>query len=175
MRLALILVVIVGAVALSMCGGEPPAAAPTAVTTTTTTLPPPTTTMLAAKSCTLPPMPDCGGGGVGCCEEGGERRFDAEIRAAQIAVREDHPDWFKSNGYIRVSDVEYTQGVADKITELFGLCARGGAKFHREHSISPDEVAIKETNKLSQNVDIIIGSSRQAQRGKTSTCRPASF
>lgn len=120
-------------------------------------------------------MPDCGGKGADCCDQGGERLFDAEIRAAQDKLRQDRPNLFRSNGSIRVSDVEYTEAVAEKITELFGLCARGGSKFHREHSISPDEVAIKPNNNLSHNVDIIIGATMQPQLGKVSTCRPAAF
>lgn len=173
MRLAGLLLIVVGAVALSVCGTDtPPAAtAVTMTTTTTTTLPPPTTT-LAAKTCTLSPKPDCG---KDCCKEGGERLFDFEIHAAQEALRRDRPEWFKSNGSILVSDPEYTAGVAEKVTELFGLCARGGSRFHREHSMSPDEVGIKRNNNLSQAVDIIIGGSQQPSLGEVFTCRPASF
>jgi hypothetical protein len=120
-------------------------------------------------------MPDCGDS---CCREGGTPLFDAEILQAQAAVRADHPDWFRPNGSLRVGDEQYTDAVAKKVTELFGLCARGGdARGPRGggHSISGDEVAIKRDNDLSQNVDIIIGSTRTPSIVRHFTCRPASF
>jgi len=165
---------------LGACGDESPTANPTPAPTPTpapapsaTPTPAPTPTPVA--TCTAEPMPDCG---ASCCREGGTPLFDAEIIEAQAAVKADHPTWFKPNGSLRVGEEQYVDAVAKKITELFGYCARGGD--HRGprsggHSISGDEVAIKRDNSLSQNVDIIIGSSNMPRIVRHFTCRPASF
>jgi hypothetical protein len=121
-------------------------------------------------------MPDCGA--TGCCREGGTPLFDAEITQAQAALRQSRPELFKPNGSIRVTDVEYTAAVAEKLTELFSLCARGGDDRNPPaggHSMSSDEVGIKRDNGVSQNVDIVIGSSGQPAIIEHFTCRPASF
>ena len=121
-------------------------------------------------------MPDCGLT-TDCCEEGGNRLFSAEISGAQAAVRESRPEWFRPNGSLKVSDVVYTGEVARKVTELYGLCARGGDLFNppRGHSISSDEVGIKRDNGLSQNTDIVVGSTNTPGILEHSTCRPAAF
>jgi hypothetical protein len=56
------------------------------------------------------------------------------------------------------------------------VCARGGGR--NGESFSKDEVAIKavaDNNSVSQNVDVIIGSSNTPYIGGRYTCRPASF
>ena len=93
------------------------------------------------------------------------------------AVRESRPEWFKANGSLRVGEKQYVNAVAAKVTELFGLCARGGDAPNPNgggHSISGDEVAIKRDNELSQNFDIIFGSGNPGIV-RNFTCRPASF
>jgi hypothetical protein len=121
-------------------------------------------------------MPDCGLT-TDCCEEGGNPLFNAEISGAQAAVRESRPEWFRPNGSLKVSDVEYTAEVARKVTELYGLCARGGDLLNppRGHSISSDEVGIKRDNGLSQNTDIVVGSTNTPGNIEHFTCRPAAF
>ncbi len=165
---------VLGVVSLGGCGGGSPTAAPTPAPTPIPT-PTPAPTPTPVGTCTLTAMPDCGSS---CCREGGTPLFDAEILEAQAAVRADHPDWFRPKGTLRVGDEQYTEAVAAKITELFGLCARGGDTRGPRgggHSISGDEVAIKRDNDLSQNVDIIIGSTRTPSIVRHFTCRPASF
>jgi hypothetical protein len=120
-------------------------------------------------------MPDCAGS---CCREDGEPRFEAEVLAAMDAVQQSSPEWFKANGSLLVSAETYTAGVAAKVTALYGLCARGGDERGPRsggHSISADEVAVKRDNGLSQNTDIIIGSSNRPAIVRRFTCKPASF
>jgi hypothetical protein len=160
--------------ACSSDDAEPP---PTGVAPTPTPTPVPTPEPTpVAKSCTLEPREDCGDDG--CCRKGGDNRFDAQIAEAQAAVVVDHPDWFRTNGSLRVGTEEYTAAVAAKITELHGLCTRGGDGLNPKqggHSISSDEVGIKADNGLSQNVDVVIGSSNKPAILGRWTCQPASF
>jgi hypothetical protein len=79
---------------------------------------------------------------------------------------------FNANGSLRVDEEDYTEALARKITEMFGLCARGGG---HGTSISKDEVAVKRDNSLSQNVDVIAGFNNTPHVGGRYTCRPASF
>lgn len=143
----------------------PTAAATPAPTPTPTAVPTPTT-----LTCQLAAQDDCGRSG--CCREGGTPQFDGEIAAAQDALRRSSPELFNSNGSLRVDEVTYTSALARKITEMFGLCARGGGGGT---SISRDEVAVKRDNSLSQNTDVILGSNNMPYVGGNYTCRPASF
>lgn len=179
LRRACLSVLVAGAITATACqkndpapGGPSGTSSPTPAPTPTPT-PEPTPTPVG--TCTLAPRPDCGPSG--CCKEGGTPLFDAEIRQAQNAVFESRPDWFKPNGSLRVSDVQYTQAVADKLTELFSLCAIGGDTRNPPggHSISSDEVGVKRDNGTSQNVDIVLGSSNRPSIVEHFTCRPASF
>jgi hypothetical protein len=169
-RGACLAVVAVIAVILFACSddkGTP--SAPTVAAPSPTPAPTPTPTPTATtRSCTLPAMPDCG---RNCCREGGTPQFDNEIVAAQAALRQSMPQLFNPNGSVD-GEEEYTAELAKKITELTGLCARGGGQGT---SISKDEVAIKRDNSLSQNVDVIIGSSMVPYVGGRYTCTPASF
>ncbi len=153
------------------CGGgspgTPTTTAPTQAPTPTAT-PTPTPTPVAL-TCTLSSRVDCG---AGCCRRGGSPIFDMEIQAAQEAVRLESPHLFAADGSVKVQDSVYTAAVARKITAMFGLCAMGGNK---DHSTSDDEVAVKRDQKLSQNVDIILGATRQPSIVGRSTCQPASF
>ncbi len=88
------------------------------------------------------------------------------------AVRLESPEMFATDGSVQVEDAVYTAAVAKKITAMFGLCAMGG---NEHHSTGDDEVAVKRDNKLSQNVDIILGSTRRPSIGIRHTCQPASF
>jgi hypothetical protein len=106
----------------------------------------------------------------GCCSEGGGALFNSQIDTAQADLERTRPDIFNSNGSLRVSEIEYTDLLAQRITALFGLCTEGGG-----HSTSKDEVGIKSDNGTSQNVDVIIGSSNTPYIGGRYTCRPASF
>jgi hypothetical protein len=143
--------------------------APTTATASPTPAPTPTPTPTAAtRSCSLPAMTDCG---RNCCREGGAPEFDNEIAAAQAALRQSMPQLFNPNGSVDEEE-EYTALLAKKITEMTGLCARGGGNGT---SISKDEVAIKRDNNLSQNVDVIIGSNMVPYVGGRYTCTPASF
>ncbi len=54
-----------------------------------------------------------------------------------------------------------------------GMWARGGGR--NGESYSKDEIVIKVDNTVSQNVDVIIGSSHEPYIGGRYTCRPASF
>ncbi len=151
-------------------GGGPttPTPAPTATPTPT---PAATPTPAQGLTCQLAPRPDCGNNG--CCPDGGERLFDSQINNAQAELERTRPDIFNSNGSLRIDELAYTDLLASKITAMTGLCARGGGRGGE--SISKDEVAIKRTNDLSQNVDVIIGSSNTPYIGGRHTCRPASF
>jgi hypothetical protein len=179
-RAACLTLAVLGVLSLGACGDGSPTSNPTPAPTPTpapSPTPTPAPTPPPVGTCTLEPMPDCGA--EGCCREGGGAlQYEVEILGAQAAVKQAHPDWFRSNGSIRVSDVQYTEAVAQKITELYGLCARGGDERNPRsggHSISSDEVGIKRDNGSSQNVDIIIGSSRMPSILEHFTCRPASF
>ncbi len=134
--------------------------------------PTPTATPTAAGSCTLPTRPDCGNSG--CCFEGGTRLFDDQINTAQADLERTRPEIFNPNGSLRIEELEYTNLLAARLMALNpGLCARGGGD--NGESISKDEVAIKTSNDVSQNVDVIIGSSHTPYIGQRYTCRPASF
>jgi hypothetical protein len=141
--------------------------APTAVVTpapaASPTSPPP-----ATKTCALPDQPDCGSS---CCSRGGDLQFEKEIEAAQAELRSSKPELFNPNGSLRVDEDEYTAELAKKITEMFGLCARGGGIG----SVSHDEVSVKRNNDLSQNVDVIAGFNNSPHVGGVYTCTPASF
>lgn len=147
--------------------GTPSTPVPTLAPTPAPT-PTPTPTPVAL-TCNLRSRIDCGDG---CCRSGGSPIFDMEILAAMEAVRLESPEMFAADGSVRVEDGVYTAAVAKKITAMFGLCAMGGNK---DHSTSDDEVAVKRDNKLSQNVDIILGTTRRATIAGRSTCQPASF
>ena len=148
---------------------------PTGGTPTPTATPAPTAAATPTPSqgltCNLPPRPDCGNSG--CCPDGGERLFDGAINNAQRELERTRPDIFFANGSLRLDELEYTDLLAATIVRMTGLCARGGSRDGG--SISKDEVAIKQTNDLSQNVDVIIGSSHTPYIGGRHTCRPASF
>jgi hypothetical protein len=88
------------------------------------------------------------------------------------ALQKRHPDWFNDDGSIDVDEVEYTAELAKLITEMFGICAKGGGI--RFGSISRDEVAMKVDNDRSQNVDVIRSDGQPMVIG-TYVCRPASF
>lgn len=164
---------VLGALAMGACSDSAPTP-PTTVTPTPTPVPAPTPTPVG--TCSLAPMPDCGLT-TDCCHDGGTPLFKREIGAAQNAVRENNPGWFRPDGSLKVSDVQYTSEVAEQITELFGLCARGGDERNPPggHSISADEVGIKRDNGLSQNTDIVVGGTHQPGILGHSTCRPAAF
>lgn len=178
-RGACLCLAILSVFAFGACGNSDPAP-PTSVVPTPTPAPTPTPTPSPTPTpvgtCTLPSMPDCGA--TGCCREGGTPLFDAEIIGAQAAVRQSRPEWFRPNGSLRVTDVEYTAAVAEKLTELYSLCARGGDNRNPRsggHSISSDEVGVKRDNGTAQMVDIVIGSSMMPSIVEHFTCRPASF
>jgi hypothetical protein len=120
-------------------------------------------------SCTLPPQPDCG---ASCCREGGAALFDDEIEAAQAALRTVSPGLFNGDGSLTVDEETYTAALANQLTVMFGLCARGGGP---PTSTSRDEVGIKRDNGVSQNVDVILGANHTPHVGGRYTCRPASF
>jgi hypothetical protein len=138
-------------------------------TPTPTPAPTPTPTP-AIKTCTIEPNGDCGNSG--CCRRGGDIQFEAEIEAAMVALEKSDPDLFESDGSLAVDEEEYTAALAKKITEMTGLCARGGG---RPTTISKDEVAVKRDNNMSQNVDVILGSTNSPAIIGAYTCRPASF
>jgi hypothetical protein len=154
----------------------PPTTLAPAPSATPIPTPAPTPTPEPVGTCDLAPMPDCGA--TGCCKESNEGLFDDEIRAAQDALRESKPEWFKENGSLKVDEITYTAGLAKKITEMFGLCTRGGDLRNPPaggHSISGDEVGIKRDNGRSQNVDVILGASNKPSITGYFTCKPASF
>jgi hypothetical protein len=153
----------------STAGGSSATPTPAATPVPATPTPTPNT---SAGSCTLPPRPDCGNSG--CCAEGGTRLFDGAIANAQTELERTRPDIFNSNGSLRLDELEYTNLLARTIMQQNpGMCARGGG--NAGESISKDEVAIKTSNDVSQNVDVIIGSSNTPYIGARYTCRPASF
>lgn len=119
------------------------------------------------SGCSLSPMPNCGSS---CCGLGGELQFRAEIETAQVELRRTQPGLFNPDGSIAVEEVVYTAALARLITTLHGVCAVGGLTG----SVSRDEIGVKRSNDLSQNVDVIL-SSGQPWVGTTYTCRPASF
>jgi hypothetical protein len=186
-RLSLASAAVIMAAALSGCGdgltsttpsnpsggGTPtPTPRPSATATATPTATPVATpTPGQGLTCQLAARPDCGNSG--CCSEGGTALFNAQINDAQADLERTRPDIFNSNGSLRVDELEYTDLLAKKIVSMFGLCARGGGRGNE--SYSKDEVVIKADNTLSQNVDVIIGSSNTPYIGGRYTCRPASF
>lgn len=151
-----------------------PVTTPTPVPTATpapTPTPAATPTPTSGLTCRLPSLPDCGNSG--CCSEGGTALFNAQINDAQAELERTRPDIFASNGSLRVDELEYTDLLAAKITSMFGLCAVGGGRGG--NSRSKDEVGIKADNNVSQNIDVIIGSTNSPYIGGRYTCRPASF
>jgi hypothetical protein len=155
------------------CSGSGDPTPTTVVTLAPAPTPTPTPTPTASpttKSCTLAAQDDCGRSG--CCEEDDDSTvFEDEIYAAQEALKISWPEAFNDDGSLDVEEVEYTEALAKKITEMTGLCARGGGG---RTSISRDEVAIKRNNSMSQNVDVILGNNH-THIGGVYTCRPASF
>lgn len=150
-------------------GGSSATPTPTATPIPATPTPTPNT---SAGSCTLPPRPDCGNSG--CCSRGGAELFGGAINDAQAHLERTRPDIFNSNGSLKIEELEYTNLLAKTLMQLNpGMCARGGGE--NGESYSKDEVAIKVSNDVSQNVDVIIGSSHTPYIGERYTCRPASF
>ncbi len=145
-------------------------ATPTPAPTATPATPTPTPTPNAAGSCTLPSRPDC----PSCCTDtrtGG--LFNTAINNAQADLERTRPEIFNPSGSLRIDEVEYTTLLAAKLmAQNPGMCALGGAA---RESISKDEVAIKVSNDISQNVDVIIGSSHSPYIGGAHTCRPPNF
>ncbi len=188
-RLSLTFLAVPLTMALSSCGdgltqtpstpstGSTATPTPTpAATATPAATPTPTATPSGNFFCSLPARPDCGNSG--CCSEGGPALFDAVIDEAQADLERTRPDIFNSNGSLKLDELEYTDLLASRINALNGgrVCARGGGR--NGESFSKDEVAIKavsDANAVSQNVDVIIGSSHTPYRGGRYTCRPASF
>ena len=161
------------AVALVACGDKQPTTPTVVATPTPTPVPTPVPTP-AIKTCTVPENPDCGRFG-GCCTKGGNIAWVEEIEKAQAELEKRHPDWINNDGTIDVEEVEYTAELAKIITEMFGICAKGGGI--RQGSISRDEVGMKSDNSRSQNVDVLIGTNRGSVPGIVDVyvCRPASF
>lgn len=159
------------ALALAACADKEPAA-PTVVATPTPTPAPTAVPTPSIKTCTLPANDDCGRSG--CCAPG-NFAWETEIEQAQEELEKRHPDWFNDDGTIDVEEVEYTAELAKIITEMFGICAKGGGI--RFGSISRDEVAMKTDNNRSQNVDVLIGTNKGNVPGIVGAyvCRPASF
>jgi hypothetical protein len=147
-----------------------PTATPTATATPVTANPTPTPS--GASSCTLPERTDCGNSG--CCSEGGTALFNAAINDAQAELERTRPDIVSPNGDIKVEELEYTDALAAMLMKQNpGMCAVGGGR--NGGSRSKDEVGIKVDNTVSQNVDVIIGSSHTHYIGGRYTCRPAAF
>lgn len=160
------------AAGLAACADKEPVV-PTAVATPTPT-PTPSPTAVptpSVKSCAVPESDDCARSG--CCQRGGEVLFVAEIEQAQEALKRRYPEYFNDDGSLDVEEVEYTAALATQITEMFGICAKGGGI--RFGSISRDEVAMKIDNTRSQNVDVIRGSDNMPMIVNVYVCRPASF
>lgn len=150
--------------------GNVTATPPPAATATPTATPAPTPS--TAGTCTLPARPDCGNSG--CCPAGGPEMFGGAINDAQAHLERTQPNIFNPNGSLRLDEIEYTNLLAKTLMQLNpGMCARGGGQ--NGESISKDEVGIKLTNDMSQNIDVIIGSSNTPYIGAKHTCRPASF
>lgn len=153
----------------TVSGGSSSTPTPTATPVPATPTPTPNT---SAGSCTLPSRPDCGNSG--CCSRGGSELFGGAINDAQAHLERTRPDIFNSNGSLKIEELEYTNLLAKALMQLNpGMCARGGGE--NGESYSKDEVAIKVNNDVSQNVDVIIGSSHTPYIGERYTCRPASF
>jgi hypothetical protein len=161
------------AVALAACSAEQPAA-PTVVATPTPTPSPTAPPTPTIKTCTVPDMEDCGRF-QGCCTKGGNIAWETEIEQSMAELEKRHPDWFHEDGSIDVEEVEYTAELAKIITEMHGICAKGGGI--RVGSISRDEVGMKVDNNRSQNVDVLIGVPGGSVPGIVGVyvCRPASF
>ena len=177
-RLSLACLALPLAMTFSNCGdGMAPAApaSPTGAAASVSTPTPaatPAATPVQTASCTLPTRPDCGNSG--CCSEGGAPLFNAQINDAQADLERTRPDIFNSNGSLKLDELEYTDLLATKLMALNpGMCARGGGR--NGESYSKDEIVIKTDNNVSQNVDVIIGSSHEPYIGGRYTCRPASF
>jgi hypothetical protein len=119
-------------------------------------------------------MEDCGRF-QGCCTKGGNIAWETEIEQSMAELEKRHPDWFHEDGSIDVEEVEYTAELAKIITEMHGICAKGGGI--RVGSISRDEVGMKVDNNRSQNVDVLIGVPGGSVPGIVGVyvCRPASF
>lgn len=164
-------------------GGVPPSPVPTATpvaspspspspSPSATPSPSPSPSPVETVTCGLPAQSDCGGSG--CCTEGGVPLFNEQISVAQAALREARPDLFNQDGSIKVGELVYVDLLAKTLmVQNPGMCARAGSRVN--DSISKDEVAIKTTNGISQNVDVIIGGSNQPYVGGRYTCSPASF
>jgi len=157
-------------IGFASCSDKQPSTPTVVATPTPTPTPVPTPTATPRiTTCTLPENDDCGSR---CCTKGGTELFTAEIEAAQDALERSSPDLFEDDGSLAVDEEVYTAALAKKITEMTGICCRGGG---RPTSISKDEVACKRNNNVSQNTDVILGSNNSPFVGGVYTCRPASF
>ena len=154
------------------CGGGG-AAAPTAVTPTPVPAATPTATPSPSPSagtqgCRLPPQPECSEhGGGGCCK----REFDELGEFVELAIRdvqEQRPELFDGDLIRETQNLDmFVELVARRLEQRFGLCAKPGPV--------DDEVAVKRTNAVSEQFDIIFSNKRVNVSGYTVTCRPARF
>jgi hypothetical protein len=160
------------AAALAACGDKQPVT-PTVVATPTPTPAPTAEPTPSTKSCLLPENDDCGRSG--CCTKGGNIAYESELEQSMAELEKRHPDWFNDDGTIDVEEVEYTAELAKIITEMHGICAKGGGI--RFGSISRDEVGMKSDNSRSQNVDVLLSTRTGSVPAIVGVyvCRPASF
>ncbi len=160
------------AVGLAACADKEPVVPTVLATPTPTPTPSPTAVPTpSVKSCTVPENDDCARSG--CCRKGGTIEFEDKITEAMAALEKRYPEFFNEDGSLDIEEVEYTAALATQITEMFGICAKGGGA--RFGSISRDEVAMKIDNDRSQNVDVIRGSDNRPMIIGVYVCRPASF
>jgi hypothetical protein len=154
---------VVAAILLAGCGGSPgrPTEQPTPPTTTTTT----TTLPAASQGCGSPASrrDEC---------HYNDSTFVPDIDRAIARVQREQPELFdftQANGGLSffVMDVErYHEGVVKALRDE-GLCA----------IFDGEEVAVKKTNELSDQYDIITSTDfvRWGDGAYAATCHPASF
>lgn len=157
----------------------PPLAARPCVTPTPGPTPEP------SRECGLGKMPHCGapespeGSKVyGCCDGNDDwNPFAAEIRDSIAVVVRDHASWFRDgrlvplDGSLDEAIERYRDAIVAQLRKR-GLCAEASGSF--------DEIAVKNSNAVNVQYDILLGDD-QVDRGSSdkfhvaSVCRPARF
>jgi hypothetical protein len=166
----LMAVALFAAAGMLRCGGEK-STAPTAVTLAPAPTPTPTPTPSpspSAQGCRLTPQPECSEhGGGGCCK----RESDELGEFVEMAIRDvqaQRPELFDGDLIRETQNLDlFVDLVARRLEQRFGLCAKPGPV--------DDEVAVKRSNEVSEQFDIIFENKRVNVFGYTTTCRPARF
>lgn len=174
MKRLLILALLIGCKEIPVSNPSPTPTASPCQCESPTPCPVPTATAVPTATpwaCNLPAMPNCAKNTPNCCKEGGAKKYHPMIQAAHTELVKRMPAFFKADGSLTVSDIEYTTELAKVFQDIHHICAVGGAN----EPLSKDEIGIKESNGSATHVDVVIGGSAKPWTGGEYTCSPSAF